>query len=78
MPPAPPPIRTRSARSTERTLANSSIRQRTGATVVALETGSGEQKERILNPSAETPLQDGDRLILVGAPEAEDRFLTGF
>ena len=61
-----------------RTLANSSIRQRTGATVVALETGSGEQKERILNPSAETPLQDGDRLILVGAPEAEDRFLTGF
>lgn len=63
-----------------RTLANSSIRPRTGATVVALET-AGEtdgSRERILNPPAETPLQDGDRLILVGAPEAEDRFLTEF
>ena len=63
-----------------RTLANSSIRQRTGATVVALETGpeTDGERERVLNPPAETPMQDGDRLILIGAPEAEDRFLAEF
>lgn len=63
-----------------RTLANSSIRQRTGATVVALETSEAPDgpKERVLNPPADTPLRSGDRLILVGAPEAEDKFLTEF
>ncbi|MEE2776552.1 MAG: NAD-binding protein [Acidobacteriota bacterium] len=56
-------------------LRDSSIRLRTGATVVAIDDGEG---EREVNPLADTALRDGSSLILIGHPDAESRFLAAF
>ena len=58
-----------------RNLIDSAIRARTGATVVAIESREG---EREIGPAAETELQQGQRLVLAGDPEIEERFLAAF
>ncbi len=56
-------------------LRDSAIRQRVGATVVALEHSDG---RREISPPAETLLKRSQRLILVGSPENEQRFVDEF
>jgi len=56
----------------ERTIAESSIRERTGCSVVAITTESG--TEVIPNPSETLPT-DAD-IVLIGTVEAEERFLS--
>ncbi len=56
-------------------LIDSSIRVRTGATVVAIEGADG---ERTINPPPEAKLGDGCRLIMIGDAEAEEAFQQGF
>ena len=58
-----------------KSLADSSIRFRTGATVVALD---DQQGNRTINPPADAKLPRGGRLILVGDQEAEQSFLKSF
>ena len=55
-------------------LRDSSIRGLTGATLVAIDHGG----ERRVNPPAETTLRAGDRMVLVGDPDAESKFLEAF
>lgn len=57
-----------------RPLAATGIRESTGCSVVALETGGATQ----INPPPETPLSAGAELILIGTPEAERRFVERF
>lgn len=56
-------------------LGASEIRLRTRATVVAIENSDG---EREVNPLANTVLRAGSRLILIGDPQAESKFLAAF
>jgi Trk K+ transport system NAD-binding subunit len=58
-----------------KTLADSSIRALTGATLVAVEDGQGKQT---INPPADFRLLAGTRLILVGSVEAEQHFIKSF
>ena len=55
-----------------KTVADCDIHQKTGCTVVALHVDD-EQKQVMLDP--DLPLPANGRLILIGAPEAEQRFL---
>jgi voltage-gated potassium channel len=57
-----------------RTLAESSIRETTGCSVVALETAEGTR----INPPADTALPAGAELILIGTTAAERTFLRLF
>ena len=57
-----------------RPLADTGIREATGCSVVALETGSG----TIINPPPETPLPSGAEIILIGTPAAERSFVQRF
>jgi voltage-gated potassium channel len=57
-----------------RPLAETGIREATGCSVVALETGGVAE----INPPPETPLVAGAELILIGTPEAERRFVERF
>jgi len=56
-------------------LIDSSIRPRTGATVVAIEDAQG---ERLISPPAEAELSAGSRLLMIGSVEAEQSFLRHF
>ena len=56
-------------------LLDSAIRDRTGATVVTVE---GPDGQRSINPPADTRLVSGNRLILVGDPQAEKSFINNF
>ena len=56
-------------------LVESSIRARTGATVVAIEDSGG---RKTVNPPADAALVHGTRLILIGDPTAEERFVESF
>jgi Trk K+ transport system NAD-binding subunit len=58
-----------------RQILTSAIRQRTGATIVALEDPSG---QRIINPGPETVLPAGGKVLLIGAFDCEQRFLDNF
>ena len=58
-----------------KTLFDSSIRPRTGATVVAIEDAQG---ERLISPPAEAELSAGSRLLMIGSVEAEQSFLRHF
>lgn len=55
-----------------RSLAEASVRQRTGCNVVAVV----DQGEFQVNPNAQTPLPAGGELIVIGDAEAEDRFFN--
>jgi voltage-gated potassium channel len=59
-----------------RTLAESSIRESTGCSVVALELSSGTTTQ--INPSPDVPLPADAELILIGTTEAEKRFVSRF
>jgi TrkA domain protein len=48
-----------------KTLAESGVRQRTGATVIAVQRG----EETITNPGADTRIEAGDTLIVIGSRE---------
>ncbi len=56
-------------------LAESGIREKTGASVVAVEYGI---ENWTINPPPDSPLTPGSRLILIGAEEAEQRFLDSY
>ena len=56
-------------------LEDSGIRMRTRATLVAIEDQKG---RRSINPTADTRLERGNRLILIGDTEAEQSFLESF
>ncbi|HVS63968.1 MAG TPA: NAD-binding protein [Thermoanaerobaculia bacterium] len=58
-----------------KTLIESSIRPRTGATVVAIEDRGG---ERVISPPADAVLSAEGRLVLIGGLEAEQSFLQHF
>ncbi|HVS15463.1 MAG TPA: NAD-binding protein [Thermoanaerobaculia bacterium] len=58
-----------------KTLADSSIRERTGATVVGIEELD---RERTINPPPESVLVEGTRLILIGDERAEQAFFESF
>ncbi len=53
-----------------RSLRDNGIRERTGASVVAIKSDG----QLALNPDPRTVLRDGDELILIGSPEAETAF----
>ena len=57
------------------TLLSSSIRQKTGATVVAIDDHGD---ERVVNPPPATVLAAGARLIMVGDAQVEESFLASF
>ncbi|WP_254536672.1 cation:proton antiporter regulatory subunit [Halomarina litorea] len=48
------------------TLAGADLRQRTGASVIAIQRG----EETITNPSADTEIRTGDTLVVIGSQEA--------
>ena len=54
-----------------KTLAQASIRSQTGCNVVALRSGNG----MTINPEPSTVLKSGAEIILIGSPEAEQRFV---
>jgi len=55
-------------------LAQSSIRETSGCSVIALKTAG----ELTVGPDPHKPLARGDELILIGTTEAEQKFLEGF
>ncbi len=57
-----------------RTLAESGIRDKTGCSVIAIDT----QGKTNINPVPETVLNEEDELILIGTTEAEAKFLSSF
>lgn len=57
-----------------KTIADSEIRQRTGATVVALSSG----EDVVLNPPPTTLLPEGAQVVLIGSTEAQERFCDRF
>jgi len=58
-----------------KTLATCGVREQTGCTIVAVREESGELR---INPPADTALEAGREMILVGSVEAERRFLKRF
>jgi voltage-gated potassium channel len=58
-----------------KSLHESSIRERTGATVVGIE---GRDGQRAINPPAGTVLAEGARLVLIGDLRAEQAFFESF
>lgn len=57
-----------------RTLLEAGVRERTGATVVAVETGRGLS----VNPDPRAPLPADGRLVLLAESRADDRFVDAF
>ncbi|MEO1584329.1 MAG: NAD-binding protein [Planctomycetota bacterium] len=57
------------------TLAESSIRERAGCSVIALRQGTG---DLAVNPPASTVLQVGQEMVLAGAPESESSLRSAF
>jgi voltage-gated potassium channel len=57
-----------------RSLAQSGIREATGCSVVALDTGS----ELLINPHPEEPIREGSELILIGTTEGERAFIERY
>ncbi|MCA3005096.1 MAG: NAD-binding protein [Phycisphaerales bacterium] len=55
-----------------RTIAQSGVREKTGCTIVALREKAGGPLQT--NPAANTPLADGDELVLAGDTAARERF----
>lgn len=55
-----------------RTLGRAKIRESTGLMVIAVRKG-GEAGEFVFNPSAETPLDEGDEMIVLGRPDQIQR-----
>ncbi len=58
------------------TITESRIRPRTGCSIVALETESGQ--EPLVVPPPETRLAHGMKLILIGSPEQEEQYSRQF
>ena len=52
-----------------RTLAEARIPQETGLIIIAVRKGTDEDQEFVFNPGAETRLEPGDELIVMGKPE---------
>lgn len=59
----------------DKTLGQSDIRMKSGCNVIAIESPS---RETIINPEPDSPLEEGDELILIGTSEAEKKFLCTF
>ncbi|TVQ62340.1 MAG: potassium channel protein [Phycisphaerales bacterium] len=57
-----------------KTLGGSGIREHTGCTVVAYRTAS----QSLINPPADTKLESGNELVLVGTWESRDKFTARF
>lgn len=58
-----------------KSIAESSIRRDTGCSIVAIDTG---EEGLQVNPAAETVLQDGQEIVLLGMIESERRFLEAY
>ncbi|HZJ02555.1 MAG TPA: TrkA C-terminal domain-containing protein [Thermoleophilia bacterium] len=56
----------------ERRLSDLAVRRRTGATVVAVQVDERE----LVSPTPDTLLMPGMRLVMVGSPESEGRFIA--
>ncbi|RYD83922.1 MAG: potassium channel protein [Verrucomicrobiaceae bacterium] len=57
-----------------KTLAEAAVMQKTGCSVVALETAEGLK----INPPADEVMVEGERLLLICPPEAEQRFMERY
>jgi K+/H+ antiporter YhaU regulatory subunit KhtT len=57
-----------------RSLHENRIREQTGCSVIAVQT----RDRLILNPDPATRLGPDDELILIGAPEAEERYIARY
>ena len=57
-----------------KSLEQNRLRQRTGCTVIALQRGG----VQVVRPDRDTPLREGDELILVGRNDSEKRYLEIF
>lgn len=67
-------IRTTAPELVGRTLNESAVRNRTGATVVAIERNG----ELLTNPGAGSVIKENDRLIVTGSDDAVNAFITTF
>ncbi len=56
------------------TLIDSKIREESGCTVISI----NRKGEQIVNPAPHSKIEDNDEIILIGTPEAEEKFVETF